>query len=188
MLFTKKSILLVVFFYITLLQHSSSAEEINCKKCHKEVYDKILRYTIPHSNIVENNCKGCHITGNEVLMNAKGDKYKLESSQYNPYGKVEENQKGHSGQEDTRHGRQGLKNQYKAGIDSCKSCHSLGPASHPVGVTISKDTKIPENLPTGEGKIVTCATCHTPHGGNLENLARLNFQRDICVLCHTKML
>lgn len=84
-----------------------------------------------------------------------------------------------------KHGSGGLKSKRETGIDACvKACHRQG-ASHPVGVTSRGRNRIPDNLPTAEGRIMTCATCHTPHGSNIKYLARLDFSRDICVLCHT---
>ncbi|OGP25990.1 MAG: hypothetical protein A2067_00630 [Deltaproteobacteria bacterium GWB2_42_7] len=64
-------------------------------------------------------------------------------------------------------------------------CHAQG-ASHPVGI-MSKGpkTKIPAELPTVEGGIITCVTCHYAHGGNKRYFARLDFQRDMCMACHT---
>lgn len=86
------------------------------------------------------------------------------------------------------HGKWGLKGWRETGLESCKNCHSQGPASHPVGVASSESVRITENLPTGEGGVITCVTCHTPHGGKLKFLARVDFKRDMCIMCHTKDL
>lgn len=80
-----------------------------------------------------------------------------------------------------------LKNRKESGIDACVTCHRQG-ASHPVGVTSKGNIRIPNNLPTAEGNIMTCVTCHTPHGGKERYLARVDFKRDICVLCHLDRL
>lgn len=70
-------------------------------------------------------------------------------------------------------------------IDACIKCHSQG-ASHPVGIrSKGPKTKVPSELPTIEGGIITCVTCHYAHGGNKRYFARLDFQRDMCVACHT---
>src|SRR3989304_985661 len=71
-------------------------------------------------------------------------------------------------------------------INACVKCHSQG-ASHPVGIRSKglKTTKIPAELPTIEGGMLTCVTCHYPHGGDKRYFARLDFQRDLCVACHT---
>lgn len=82
------------------------------------------------------------------------------------------------------HGNGGLKTKREAGLETCKKCHYQGPAAHPVGITSSRFVKVSQNLPTAEGGIMTCVTCHTPHGGKLKYLARMDFKRDICVLCH----
>ncbi len=90
-------------------------------------------------------------------------------------------------QDKTEHGGWNLKNGLEAGIDTCLSCHSQG-ASHPVGVAGSLDVQIPKDLPTADRNVMTCVTCHTPHGGDSKYLARIDFRRDLCVLCHIKQL
>lgn len=84
------------------------------------------------------------------------------------------------------HGKWGLKGWRETSLASCKNCHIQGPASHPVGVSSSASVRINENLPTGEGGVITCVTCHTPHGGKLKFLARVDFKRDMCIMCHLK--
>lgn len=72
-------------------------------------------------------------------------------------------------------------------IALCYECHPpdiLG-VSHPVGVSPKEGTKIPEDLPTLEGSIITCVTCHKGHGGNLRYFARKRPSRDICNSCHS---
>ena len=70
-------------------------------------------------------------------------------------------------------------------IDVCVKCHSQG-ASHPVGIKSNgPKTKIPSELPTIEGGMITCVTCHYPHGGEKKYFARLDFARDLCIACHT---
>jgi predicted CXXCH cytochrome family protein len=71
-------------------------------------------------------------------------------------------------------------------IDACYQCHppeGLG-VSHPVGIKPSSNTTIPDDLPTLEGGVLTCVTCHTPHGGIREYFARKDFSKDICISCH----
>ena len=69
-------------------------------------------------------------------------------------------------------------------ITVCISCHNQG-ASHPVGVRANgRGVITPEDLPTIENGIVTCITCHQPHGGSKEYFARMDFVRIICVKCH----
>jgi len=72
-------------------------------------------------------------------------------------------------------------------IDLCYECHppdALG-VSHPVGVS-PKDgrARIPKDLPTLAGDIITCITCHHGHGGNLRYFARKRVSREICNSCH----
>jgi len=84
---------------------------------------------------------------------------------------------------DTKHGF-GLLNPRAARIDTCIKCHPRG-TSHPVGVK-AEGLKIrtPDELPTIEDGIITCVTCHNPHGGDNAFFARFDRNKDICILCH----
>ncbi len=69
-------------------------------------------------------------------------------------------------------------------IDVCYKCHPHD-SSHPVGIKAeSSKTKTPEGLPTIEGGIITCVTCHTPHGGDRVYFNRFDFRKDLCMRCH----
>ena len=75
-------------------------------------------------------------------------------------------------------------------IDACNQsgCHppsTLG-ISHPVGVALRDASTLPIPLPTLEGGVITCVSCHRPHGGKRKYFAQADFSRDICVACHTK--
>lgn len=71
----------------------------------------------------------------------------------------------------------------KAGIDVCKSCHVFF-ESHPVGIKSSGvDIAMPKRLPTING-VITCATCHSSHGGSRQYLTRLDWERELCIECH----
>ncbi|MBI5558351.1 MAG: hypothetical protein HY885_12015 [Deltaproteobacteria bacterium] len=73
-------------------------------------------------------------------------------------------------------------------IDVCYTCHpeaNLG-ASHPVRLYANgSDTKIPKELPTIEG-MMTCVTCHDPHGSAGKQLIREEIKTKLCVACHFK--
>ncbi|MFH1216982.1 MAG: cytochrome c3 family protein [Pseudomonadota bacterium] len=73
-------------------------------------------------------------------------------------------------------------------IDACYSCHpeaDLG-TSHPVRLYANgTDTKIPEELPTIDG-MMTCVTCHDPHGSEAVQLVREKIKTKLCVACHYK--
>lgn len=70
-------------------------------------------------------------------------------------------------------------------IDACVKCHPQG-ASHPVGMRSNGvKTKISSALPTIEGGVMTCITCHYPHGGNKRYFIRMDSGRDLCISCHT---
>ncbi|MBI3584843.1 MAG: hypothetical protein HY096_12985 [Nitrospinae bacterium] len=101
--------------------------------------------------------------------------------------KTDNNIKGIISTEDI-HGKVILKTIKEVGIDTCvERCHRQG-ASHPVGVPSRGNIKIPDNLPTSEGKVIICITCHMPHGSKERYLARIDFKTDICVLCHIDRL
>ncbi len=71
-------------------------------------------------------------------------------------------------------------------IKGCYKCHPpeiLG-ISHPVGVAQKRGTTVPNYLPTLEGGIITCVTCHDVHGGNRKYFTRLDASKDLCKTCH----
>jgi predicted CXXCH cytochrome family protein len=94
--------------------------------------------------------------------------------------RVQELRKG-----DEKHGPGFFPERYSK-IEVCVRCHPQG-ISHPVGVSArGPDVRDPENLPTLPGGVLTCVTCHFPHGGGKEYFARMDIQRDICIDCHIK--
>ncbi len=71
-------------------------------------------------------------------------------------------------------------------IKVCEECHAQN-ASHPVGVrSKNPDINIPEELPVIENGVITCVTCHFPHGGDTAYFLRIKFSKEICVKCHPK--
>ena len=84
---------------------------------------------------------------------------------------------------DIRHGR-GFVSEKFLKIDICYKCHPPD-ASHPVGVKAKGDkVKTPDDLPTIQGGIITCITCHKPHGGERTYFNRFDFRKDLCIKCH----
>ncbi|WP_321371218.1 cytochrome c3 family protein [uncultured Desulfuromusa sp.] len=72
-------------------------------------------------------------------------------------------------------------------INACYQCHpesTLG-TSHPVRLYDGKDVRIPDNLPTVDG-MLTCVTCHDPHGSEGKMLVREVVKTKLCVTCHYK--
>ncbi len=72
-------------------------------------------------------------------------------------------------------------------IEVCYQCHSetdLG-TSHPVRLYGGKDVRIPDELPTVDG-MLTCVTCHDPHGAEGKMLVREVVKTKLCVTCHYK--
>lgn len=73
-------------------------------------------------------------------------------------------------------------------IDICYECHPqsrLG-TSHPVRLYAKGgETEIPADLPTVNDGMLTCVTCHDPHGGPGKYLVREKIKTKLCVACHT---
>lgn len=87
-------------------------------------------------------------------------------------------------EEKARHG-EGFLPPKVSQIDVCVECHAQG-ISHPVGISSNtQKTRVPPNLPTLDNGVITCITCHYAHGGEKKYFARLDFERDICIECHT---
>jgi len=71
-------------------------------------------------------------------------------------------------------------------IDACYSCHtqeSLG-TTHSIRVYSGEKTKIPSDLPTVKGGMITCVTCHYPHGGGGKHFVRKKITTKLCISCH----
>ncbi|MBI5057751.1 MAG: hypothetical protein HZB61_14145 [Nitrospirae bacterium] len=84
---------------------------------------------------------------------------------------------------DDKHGN-GLTQARFSMIDACNKCHPPR-ASHPVGVKAhGPRLRTPEDMPTIEGGVVTCVTCHYPHGGDSPYFARFDYRKDMCIKCH----
>ena len=72
-------------------------------------------------------------------------------------------------------------------IEACHDCHSpaeLG-TSHPVRLYGRGEVQIPADLPTVDG-MLTCVTCHDPHGSEGKMLVRTVIKTKLCVTCHTR--
>ncbi|MBE0616824.1 MAG: hypothetical protein IH608_02700 [Proteobacteria bacterium] len=72
-------------------------------------------------------------------------------------------------------------------IGVCDSCHpaSTQGTPHPVRVYPKRgSTEVPEDLPTLQEGMVTCATCHAPHGAPGRPLLRATVVTKLCVSCH----
>jgi predicted CXXCH cytochrome family protein len=82
-----------------------------------------------------------------------------------------------------KHNEWELKSLAEAGSRVCHECHKAG-VSHPVDVPAYR---VPSVLPTAEGRVMVCVTCHRPHGGDIQSLMRYDQKNEICVLCHTHM-
>ena len=70
-------------------------------------------------------------------------------------------------------------------INACYQCHpesTLG-TSHPVRLYGGKNVRIANELPTVDG-MLTCVTCHNPHGAAGKMLVRETIKTKLCVACH----
>ncbi|MDY0212659.1 MAG: cytochrome c3 family protein [Desulfuromonadaceae bacterium] len=89
--------------------------------------------------------------------------------------------------EPSRAGHPPLRDPVEMAISACYQCHSessLG-TSHPVRLYNGRDVRIPEELPT-VGGMLTCVTCHDPHGAPGVMLVREVIKTKLCVTCHYK--
>ena len=80
----------------------------------------------------------------------------------------------------------GLRDAESVGIYACYGCHppkELG-LSHPVGVYPKGDIRIPDDLPTAKEGMITCVTCHFPHGSDKQHLTRKKVIQELCKACH----
>ncbi|MCK5069458.1 MAG: hypothetical protein KAR01_02920, partial [Desulfocapsa sp.] len=80
-----------------------------------------------------------------------------------------------------------LRNPEELAINVCYQCHpesTLG-TSHPVRLYGGQDVRIPDDLPTVDG-MLTCVTCHDPHGSAGKMLVREVIKTKLCVTCHYK--
>jgi len=82
----------------------------------------------------------------------------------------------------------GLTSPRFASIVVCKRCHPQH-TSHPVGIrSEGAHVRMPVDLPTIEDGVISCTTCHYPHGGDREFFARSPFDATLCLKCHDESL
>lgn len=68
----------------------------------------------------------------------------------------------------------------ESGLEQCLECHPRT-VSHKVNI---KDYRIPDELPTAEGKVMICSTCHSPHGTSDTMGLRSESIHQLCLTCH----
>lgn len=66
----------------------------------------------------------------------------------------------------------------KDSINLCKDCHE--PHAHPVGKSADGKTVIDPTT----NEMLTCASCHAPHGSDFDMLTKKDKSADLCVTCH----
>jgi predicted CXXCH cytochrome family protein len=86
--------------------------------------------------------------------------------------------------------------QLLAGEALCYSCHKDAAqahffepgSSHPINVVPSPGVTVPKELGVtfvpGLGGVITCTSCHTPHGASPKLLKITDDQDKLCVACH----
>ncbi len=86
--------------------------------------------------------------------------------------------------------------QLLAGEALCYACHKedgrshfFEPgSSHPINVAPSPRVQVPPELGTtfveGLGRVITCTSCHTPHGSSPKLLKITDVQDRLCLACH----
>lgn len=87
----------------------------------------------------------------------------------------------------TSHGY-GLLPKSRTTIDICVECHKRG-SSHRVRIKVRPELKASLELPTIEDGLITCVTCHEPHGSIHSNLLRFESSEKkslLCIKCHSK--
>ncbi|WP_457573198.1 cytochrome c3 family protein [Desulfolithobacter sp.] len=79
-----------------------------------------------------------------------------------------------------------LKSSYETSMSACRACHAeyWQGISHPVGVTPSRNVKIPDNYPVLPDGRITCISCHEHHASNNDARMRQATKRDLCIDCH----
>ena len=91
------------------------------------------------------------------------------------------------GSEPSAHGYGFLSNKFST-IEVCGKCHKPE-ASHPVRIKVPSAIKTTLELPTIEDGLITCTTCHEPHGGSHSYMLRFEFSginSTLCIKCHGK--
>ena len=69
-------------------------------------------------------------------------------------------------------------------IEACRACHPQN-ASHPVAIrSAGAPVVVPFEMPTIEGGLITCVTCHHPHGGGADYFLRFDKDGELCEKCH----
>ncbi|MBA4366220.1 MAG: hypothetical protein C0403_01090 [Desulfobacterium sp.] len=172
-----------IFFYLhasNLSDFNTQKENEGCILCHVKTVNQSMSNQFQHEPFFNRQCDKCHLpldsnvdqydqttdTGMNELEGITGTK----TSDTNPAG--------------TKHPQ--MNDPEAASIDACYSCHtleSLG-TTHSIRVYSGNNTKIPSDLPTVKGGMITCVTCHHPHGGEAKYFVRKIITTKLCISCH----
>ena len=66
-------------------------------------------------------------------------------------------------------------------VTRCVGCHKWAGSSHPM-IEITKNI---QELSLLNGYQMTCVTCHEQHASAHKYITRLDYLRDLCIVCHT---
>ena len=155
-------VLFGAFSASTWVLPEEKSEDDQCIRCHVDTFNQGLTQKFTHPPFFEKQCRRCHLAGG-------------------------------SGRQGRTEGEMGshppLREPQELTIELCLSCHSdtnLG-TSHPVRLYARRgNTIIPEELPTIEDGMMTCVTCHSPHGAPASQLVREIVKTKLCVTCHIR--
>jgi predicted CXXCH cytochrome family protein len=68
----------------------------------------------------------------------------------------------------------------------CLECHPDRKGPHEHTVDVKPSFSIPKELPLTEEGLISCITCHAPHGeGNYRSMLRVK-PEELCSYCHKK--
>lgn len=155
-----------------------------CLGCHKDVMQGVLR---THSHLAMgrgNSCIKCHtphagdtrelLKGHmvSVCRSCHEDTFRRQAKRLFVHSEtINDCGKCHA-----VHGSNRLAMLKDDGNAICVGCHkSQGVFSHPVGKGV---------LDQRTGAVMTCVTCHNPHGTDYKNQLRLSGAKALCVQCH----
>ncbi len=168
---------LFILYYL----YASNSVDINLRKqnekcvaCHVKTINQSMSNQFQHEPFFNRECDKCHIpedSGESQTgwIGIQGEP-RMEKPQAGPAEKPHPQ----------------LREPEAASIDACYSCHTpekLG-TTHSIRVYSGPDAKIPDDLPTVKGGMMTCATCHHPHGGAVKYFVRKKITTKLCVSCH----
>jgi predicted CXXCH cytochrome family protein len=160
-----------------------------CTSCHsKDLTQEPEKGMHVHAPVSEAMCTQCHSPHASDAPKAYWKDTKIAYSCFLCHGKVESSlglAHGHKPAKDLDctschepHMSKQKSLLTKDSIELCKGCHK--PHAHPVGK--KPDGKVVID-PTSND-MLTCVSCHTPHGSDFDMLTKKDRNMDLCTMCH----